>query len=173
VLALSALALHKEGPPPGHTGGFGEPTCRTCHFDGPAEDSLGMLTLGAPERYAPGASYEIVVALRRPEMRAAGFQLSARYASGPQAGRQAGALSATDERARVELSREIQYAGHTEQGTAAAGDSARWVVTWVAPASAGAPVVFHVAANAANGDDSALADYIVLGHRESTPGRRD
>jgi hypothetical protein len=43
----------------------------------------------------------------------------------------------------------------------AAGRPGRWTFRWTAPADApGRAVVFHVAANAANDDDSPLGDFI-------------
>ncbi|HEX9611604.1 MAG TPA: choice-of-anchor V domain-containing protein, partial [Gemmatimonadales bacterium] len=48
---------------------------------------------------------------------------------------------------------------HTLAGTSvAAGGTGRWTFRWTAP-DAGA-VAFHVAANAANDDDSPLGDFI-------------
>jgi len=36
-------AVHEEGPPPGHTGGFGEPTCQECHSEFDVNASSGAL----------------------------------------------------------------------------------------------------------------------------------
>jgi len=42
--AERAQAGFPDGPPPAHTGGFGEPTCRACHFDGDLNAEGGGLT---------------------------------------------------------------------------------------------------------------------------------
>jgi hypothetical protein len=164
-------SAYQEGAPPAHTGGFEEPSCQRCHADGPLNDSLGRIVVeGLPERYASGKRYRITVTLSRPEMRLGGFQLSARFAGGERAGRQAGTLRATDDRARLSDTAGVQYAGHTAAGSALTGrDSARWVIEWTAPAAPAGAVVFHTAANAANDDDSELGDNIYTRSVTSRP----
>lgn len=163
LLVAVAASPYADGPPPGHTGGFGEPTCRACHFDNPLDAPGGELALSAvPGEWRPGESYRIRIELRRPSMKRAGFQLSARYAAGERAGEGAGRLFPADGRSRVADSAGIDYASHTPEGTAVAvADSAAWEVGWRAPDDALARVVFHVAANAANGDDSEFGDHIL------------
>ncbi len=146
-----------DGPPPAFTGGFGEPTCRQCHSDVPAPDPAGAVAVrGLPARYLPGARYVLTVRLGRPEMVAAGFQLSARGEDGSQAG----TLRPLDERAAVRTSGGVQYAGHTRAGTVVAGDSTSWRVEWTAPRRTGGSVRFHLAGNAADGDESQLGDHV-------------
>jgi len=162
--AERARAGYPEAPPPAHTGGFGEPTCRACHFDGELNVEGGGLTLdGIPAAYRPGERYRITIALRRGEMKRGGFQLAARFAEGAAAGRQAGSLRAPDERVKVTegTTGGVQYASQTRPGIqlSEAGRIA-WVVEWTAPSSASGPVVFHAAANAANGDESQFGDFI-------------
>ncbi|QXD17168.1 hypothetical protein GQ464_006280 [Rhodocaloribacter litoris] len=161
MLSLLGAGLYgyADGPPPAHTGGFGEPTCYACHFDGPETPSAGSLTLdGLPAAYEPGAGYLLTVTLAHPGLGAAGFQLSARLADGQPAG------TLTPGNARVQVQHVeatgMVYAAHTKAGTGlTAPDTARWTLRWTAP-TAGGPVVFHLAANAANGDDSAFGDVI-------------
>lgn len=150
-----------DGPPPAHTGGFAEPTCRACHADYPLNDGGTLAIEGAPPAYEPGRSYTLRIVLRHPELRRAGFQLSARFASGQARGRQAGTLRAADETASVVSEGDVSYAQHTRRGTtvAAPGEHA-WTVHWIAPADASADVVLHVAANAANDDFSEFGDRI-------------
>ena len=157
---------YADGPPAAHTGGFGEPTCHRCHFDHSLNESSlrARLTLAdAPASFTAGRRYRLRVAVSQPEMRAAGFQLTARFADGPQAGRQAGSFRAADARADVRTTRgsSIQYAQHTRVGTVlTATDSAAWTIEWTAPRTSAGRVVFHVSANAANGDDSEFGDHI-------------
>lgn len=171
--ALSALpplaGAYRTGPPAAHTGGFGEPTCAECHHqDAAAGEAVGgadarpagALTIVAPERYRPGATYDIRVTLADPHAAAAGVQLAARFADGAAAGDQAGTLAALDSTMRVVTGGDVAYASHTAAGaTLARPGHASWVVRWTAPAGGGL-VVFHAAANAANDDDSEFGDRI-------------
>jgi len=164
---------YADGPPPGHTGGFGEPTCHRCHFDGEVDAPGGELRIeGVPERYASGRRYELIVVLERDSgMARAGFQLAARRAAGERAGLPAGALEAVDPCVQVvagegpevpKVGREagLRYASHTETGSRVEGEGrARWRVLWRAPADS-TGVVFHAAANAANGDASEFGDRV-------------
>ncbi len=162
ALALIA-AFFKKGPPPAHTGGFGEPTCRECHFDaGLNEPGGGVAIAGAPDRYTAGRTYELAVTLRRAGMLRGGFQLAARFADGDSLGRQAGALAPTDARTAVvwDTTTHVGYIEHTEAGSAVTNAAVRWTIRWTAPAAARGAVIFHVAANAANDDDSPLGDFI-------------
>ena len=175
ILALLALAApltaaYREGPPPAHTGGFGESTCQACHFDNDLNEAAGSLTLeGIPPVFAPDERYRLRVTLARPGLAAAGFQLAMRFAEGPEHGRQAGTLRAIDDRVKVTHHAEtgIFYAQHTETGARASG-SATWVVEWT-PGPRTSPVVFQVAANAANDDASEFGDYIYADDTVSIP----
>jgi hypothetical protein len=161
LLVTAARAAYDARPPLAHTGGFGEPSCRECHFDGPTRPADALSLGGLPDRYQPGRVYSLEVAIRDTTARVGGFQLSARVAQGPHAGSQAGTLCAVG--VRVEVATDsvtgVQYASHAR---AAPADSLRWTLTWQAPAEEVGAVIFHVAANSANDDDSMLGDVIVL-----------
>ena len=165
LASLAAAPLFKTGPPAGHTGGFGEPTCRACHSDAGLNEPGGELTIsGAPAAYEPGRTYALEVVLRRAGMLRAGFQLAARFADGPAAGAQAGDLGPGDARSGViaDTVSRVRYIEHNLAGTALVGDAGRWQVSWTAPGNArgGGAVLFNVAGNAANDDDSPLGDFI-------------
>lgn len=148
-----------RGAPPGVTGGFGEPTCLQCHFGGSLNEPGGSLDIdGLPARYTPGEAYRLIVRLRREPLGAAGFQLSARTASGTQAGE----LAAGGMQTQVQAGPGgVQYAGHTEAGSSpTAPGIAEWTVTWTAPARGAGPVRFHASANAGDGDNSPIGDYV-------------
>jgi hypothetical protein len=170
AFAATRPASYRAAPPPGHTGGFGEPSCHTCHFDndlneGWNTEESALVLDGVAGSYAPGRTYRITVRLRHPELRRGGFQLAARYASGEAQAREAGSLRALDDRVAVTHfgSPAVGYAHHTDAGSDVATEgTARWVLEWTAPADALAPVVFHIAANAANDDDSELGDKIFV-----------
>ncbi len=160
---------YADGAPPGFAGGFGESGCDSCHFDGAVNAAPGRVTLtGVPERFTPGTAYPITITLSRPEMKMAGFQLTARFENG---GAQAGTMAAgpgEDKRIKIEPGT-IQYANQrlagaelTEAGTA------KWTVVWTAPAAPGT-VLFHVAANAANKDEAARGDFVYTAMAVSRP----
>jgi hypothetical protein len=172
LAGLSASAeAYRSGAPAAHTGGFGEPHCGACHFTGRPNADAGSARIEAPGQYQPGASYEIAVVVTHPDLLAAGFQLTARFADGARAGRQAGRLVPTDGRTRAAPgSNAITYIGHTEAGAIpATAGLGHWVVRWTAPDS-GEPVLFHVAANAANDDDSEFGDHVYLARHRTEPG---
>ncbi|HEX8906359.1 MAG TPA: choice-of-anchor V domain-containing protein [Longimicrobiaceae bacterium] len=161
--AHPAGAAFPDTPPPARTGGFGEQTCRACHFDGELNAAGGTFSIsGIPERYTPGQTYRLTISLQRTAMQAGGFELAARFAAGDSAGRQAGTLRASDERAQVKTAASgIQYASHTRPGIQLTAEGRiAWVLEWTAPESAAGDVVFHAAANAANDDNSPLGDFI-------------
>ena len=154
----------RDAPPLAYTGGFGEQTCIACHMDGELNEPGGTLTIeGLPARYQPGQRYTLTLVITHAALRAAGFELSARFASGADSARQAGAFSVSGDRAAVSLEEttRVQYVHHLRPGaTPPSPGSARWTVSWTAPAAASGPVVFHAAANAANDNDSPMGDYI-------------
>lgn len=153
------LMASASGPVPARTGGFGEMTCYQCHWDNSLNDTAGQISLsGVPETYTPGERYPITVAIAHPELVKGGFQMSARFEDG----RNAGALLSPDEltEAIPDDGGRITYIQHTSMGSrTAAKGQARWNMEWTAP-QGGGPVVFHLAGNASNGDSSPLGDYI-------------
>lgn len=171
VLPPTARA-YRSGPPAAHTGGFGEATCIACHW-GETEAPGDGLVIRAPALYQAGRTYEVGIELRDPALAAAGFQLAARFADGPGAGRQAGRLTPADSTVAVVTSGAgVQYASHSPAGTGPAGDGvARWTVRWTAPTE-GAPVVFHGVGNAANDDFSEYGDRIHVGVSRVAPAAK-
>lgn len=156
------LAVYPDSPPAGFAGGFGEGTCHSCHFEAEPNQGPGSVRLlGLPEAYAPGERYEITVELTRPGLVLGGFELTARHVEG---GAQAGELAAPpgeEARIGVTVSRDIAYAHHRLEGTEpVAPDTARWTVLWTAPAAPAGAVAIHVAANAADGDETVYGDLI-------------
>jgi hypothetical protein len=162
LLAAASTARFPVAPPPAHTGGFGEPTCQSCHDGNALNDPAGAVELrGLPAAgWTPGERYRLTVVVRRPGMQRGGFEAAARFAAGADSGRQAGRWHAPDARTALTEERAVAYVHHTDLGAEPAADSAAWTVEWTAPASAAAPVVFHVTANAASGDGSAFDDYV-------------
>jgi hypothetical protein len=166
------LLAYREGPVPAVTGGFGEPTCQKCHFDRALNDRQGSLRIeGVPGTYAAGQSYRLTVVVRRPLLARAGFEMSARFTSG----QQAGDFRTLDGRLQtiMEAGKSVQYIQHTKTGSQSERPGeARWSLIWIAPPAAIGTVQFHIAANASNNDDSPLGDFIYAATRTIWPAVR-
>jgi hypothetical protein len=174
-LPLAASAF-KEGPYPNVTGGFGEQSCHLCHLDNAVNAAGGGVTLaGVPETFVPGQRYPIAVTIRREGLRRGGFEIAARFASGKQKGRQAGAWTPQDTRVQLipgAVDKALTFVQHNLMGSRVSETGANtWMLEWTAPPPPAAPVQFNVAANASNNDDSPLGDYIYLKMLRSTPQR--
>jgi hypothetical protein len=170
TMRLVASHTYAEGAPPGFSGGFKEETCHGCHFHAEPNSGGGRVTIdGLPARFAAGERYTLTVTLTKAGMRRAGFQLAARFKDG---GAQAGTLAAPSgeaERVGVESQSGVQYAGHKQAGSSVSGaDTARWTIEWTAPDGSG-PVILHVAANAADGNERADGDVVYTTTAESAP----
>jgi hypothetical protein len=174
-LSITAVAF-KEGPYPNVTGGFGEQSCHLCHLDNPVNAPGGSVEMeGVPPAYVAGQTYPITVRVKREDVRRAGFEIAARFASGRQKGRQAGTWRVPDARAQLipgAVDKALTFVQHNLAGsrTSTAGMN-QWTIEWTAPSPASAPVQFNVAANASNNDDSPLGDYIYTKVVRSTPSK--
>jgi hypothetical protein len=158
---LVASHAYADGAPPGFSGGFKEDSCHGCHFHEELNAAPGRVAIdGVPATFTPGERYTLTITLTRSGMKLAGFQLAARFRDG---GAQAGTLTAGPDdagRIKVESQGGVQYAGQNKAGASVgAADAVKWTVVWTAPNSGGA-VTFQVAANAANGNESADGDFI-------------
>jgi hypothetical protein len=163
---FAALAF-KEGPYPNVTGGFGEQSCHLCHLDNAVNAPGGTLEMtGVPPSYAPGQTYPITVTLSRQGMRRGGFEIAARFASGRGKGKQAGTWRITDARLQLiagAVDQSLTFVQHNLLGSRVVSTGMNtWTIDWTAPSPAAAPVLFNVAANASNNDDSPLGDYIYV-----------
>jgi hypothetical protein len=189
---LGSAALGRVGrdrPPPAHTGGFSEPLCTTCHIQADVNAGTGSIAIaGLPHEYESGATYTLTITIAQEGLRAGGFQISARFEDGAQAGSLA-AAQADEARVDVTAQNGVQYSHHVYAGTqAVAPDTARWHVVWTAPPAArvspapqaagtspaphaAGPVIFHVAGNAADDDESPLGDMIYAISARSVPGK--
>jgi hypothetical protein len=158
---------YAEGAPPGFSGGFTEQSCDACHFHAAPNSGPGRLAIeGVPDRFAAGEPYRLSILLTHPGMKLAGFQLTARFKDD---GSQAGTLakdSPSDRAIGIEAQSGIQYAGQRRESAAVVmPEGSLWTVIWTAPSEA-RTIVFHVAANAANGDERTDGDYVYTLTRE-------
>lgn len=152
---------HADAPPPGHTGGFGEPTCRECHDEFELNLDGSLTVEGLPGSYRPGETYTVTLVLESEGMARAGFQAAVRYASGARAGTSAGSLTPIGATVVVRTEPDgPTLVQHAPGALWTDGGAASWSFAWTAPAAAGGPVALHVAANSANGDDSPFGDIV-------------
>lgn len=163
--ALAIPSTHAAGAPAGYTGGFGEPTCQSCHSEYAVNLDGRLVVEGLPKQWEPGRSYTLTLVLESEGMERAGFQAAIRWADGGDgAGTSAGELRPVDDRvATVPTGPEnVAYVGHAPDGLPTEpGTPASWTLEWVAPeGSCDGDVVFHAAANSANGDDSPFGDIV-------------
>ena len=126
-----------------------------------------------PPAWSPGRTYTFDVVLRHAGVGRTGFQAAARFAYGSDAGRDAGRFRAGAGAAVVSgLNAHVTYVQHAEEGTLPQWpDSARWRITWTAP-DRGGRIVLHIAANAANNDDSPLGDFVYTATRTTEPAEK-
>lgn len=153
---------HSEGPLPGFTGGFGEPTCAACHFGAPLNEPGATLELiGLEGGYRPGQQHPVTVRFESFDMLAAGFQGAFRFEDGDRRGAGAGKIRLLDDRVTVVRGGDgdTEYVQHTRAGSAPISDAIEWTFEWRAPETE-APVVLHIAANSGGGDDSPLDDLV-------------
>jgi hypothetical protein len=164
--------MHATGPPPGHTGGFGEPTCVACHTEYGLNEPGGMLRVeGLPPAYEPGGQYALTVRLETEDMGAGGFQMAMRFLDGPEPGLSAGSWEPLD--ANVTVTPDsidgTPYVHHTQVGSRVSDPHvATWTMLWHAPEAGGA-VMLNAAANSGNGDDSPYGDLIYTFSAEASP----
>lgn len=164
-------AAHIEGAPPGHTGGFGEPTCATCHSGAPLNEPGGTLdVIGLEGGYRPGRRHPVTVRFESFDMLSAGFQGSFRFEDGDRRGAGAGEVRPLDERVTVVrgADSDTEYVQHTRAGTTPTDGVSEWTFEWRAP-EAEAPVVLHLAANSGSGDNSPLDDLVYAVSLALTP----
>jgi len=142
------------------TGGFGEETCRSCHFDYDLNMDGGSLVLdGVPESYESGKDYEITVTLQAEQLEVGGLQLTTRFEDGSQAGE----FSWDGELLMFtpSISDEVKYLQHTADGTEPSSEGEiQWTFTWTSPEVNDGEVILNIAANSGNYDDSSFGDWI-------------
>jgi hypothetical protein len=150
VFTLNAARAFPDGAPWGAANPAAEQNCATCHFDAdPIRDSAALVISGLPLYPAPDTIYELEIIFEDPDTVTAGFQLIAQAVN-----HEAGTFSSTEA--------EVEFIGAVIRSTAPVRSDARvlWKIEWRAPTAIVSPVVFYVAASAANDDGSPFGDTI-------------
>ena len=158
ALAAQQMPNSSQGPRPGHTGAFGEPSCRSCHYDYELNEPGATIRLNSlPSIYEPERRYALQLVVQHAQLKRGGFQVTARFENGAPAGK----LEPADTTLlRIQQLHGIDYLSHTGAGSdEVRGDSVVWQFNWVAPRS-DQRVVFSTAVNVANQDASELGDRI-------------
>ena len=142
-----------------YTGGFGEQSCHSCHFDYDLNQPEGNLSVsGIGESFEPGKEYQIGLKVERDDLAKAGFQMTARFSDSTQAGSfEIGENLTTT----PNIENDISYVQHGVGLVEAENGEKSWQVSWIAPDQK-KPVIINIAANAANGDASEFGDWIYL-----------
>jgi hypothetical protein len=158
-----------SGPPAGYTHAPGELDCADCHTT-PAQSS-GTLTLGVPDRYTPGQTYDITVTHASTDATRVrwGFEMTALDS----ADQKAGTFAPSDALTRVVNGEgpfpAREYVEHTSAGTFPGQQSgANWSFRWTAPSEDVGPVTFYLAGNQANGDGNSSGDNIYFTFESAT-----
>ncbi|MFL6336846.1 MAG: CHRD domain-containing protein [Pyrinomonadaceae bacterium] len=160
---------YSSGPPAGYTHAPGELDCADCHTT-PAQSS-GTLTLGVPDRYTPGQTYDITVTHASGDATRVrwGFEMTALDS----ADQKAGAFAPSDDLTRVVGGEgpfpAREYIEHTSKGTfPGQQNGAGWTFKWTAPSEDVGPVTFYLAGNQANGDGNSSGDNIYFTFKSAT-----
>ena len=146
----NAARAFPDGAPWGAANPAAERNCATCHFDvDPVRDSEALVIDGLPLKPAPGANYDLEIVFEDPEAVVAGFQLIAK--AGDQ---QAGIFDSS--------AAGVEFIGAAIRSTVPFSSDAgvSWKVEWRAPDVIESPIVFYIAASAANDDGSPFGDTI-------------
>lgn len=154
---IQTSAAFSSGPPASNTGAPGEASCSNCHIPNAGN---GQFTITAPQNYAPGQTYQIMVRhIASDQSRKRwGFQLTA-LANNTAAGSFANLTSNT----QIIAGGGRSYIEHTSPGTFVNQvNGAIWTFNWIAPPTNVGPVTFYAAGNQANNDGTSSGDQIYL-----------
>lgn len=150
AFSFDAARAFPDGAPWGAANPTAEQNCSTCHFDDAPVHKSDMLNIdGLPGHPEPGATYDLEINFEDPKTVIAGFQLIAQAAD-----QQAGTF--------VSSAAGIEFVGASIRSTEPIKGNERvsWAVTWRAPEAISTPIIFLVAASAANDDGSPFGDKI-------------
>ncbi len=150
AFTVNAARAFPDGAPWGAANPAADQNCASCHFGAdPVRDSEALVIDGLPVQPAPGAIYELKIIFEDPEIVIAGFQLLVQSRD-----QQAGTF--------VSAGAGVEFIGAAIRSTAPlrSDQGVSWAVEWRAPGVVASPIVFYVAASAANDDGSPFGDTI-------------
>lgn len=150
TITLGAVRAFPNGAPWGSANPAAEQNCASCHFGAePIIDSTALLIKGLPQQLLPGGVYELEVILKDVNAATAGFQLFAFSVDGP-----AGTV--------VSSEAGVEFIGAAIRSTVPIQEDAgfSWTLQWRTMQVISSPIIFYVAANAANDDASPFGDTI-------------
>lgn len=174
-LSLVALAIYalpipltrarSSGSPPGFTNAPDENNCAACHSDYALDSGPGSVRIfGVPANYTPSERVPLSVKVKQNSAPILGFQITAIWDSGPNAGMRAGTLTITDAVQtwlRPNLDNTRDYIVQTSDGaTPTAAQEKTWSFIWQAPATRQGRISFYATGNGGNLDHSTTGDYI-------------
>lgn len=161
------ITVYPEHIAGAYTGGFGEQSCHSCHFDYELNQPEGELAVsGMKDAYKADKEYTIQIKVQREDMSRAGFQMTARFEDGSQAGQ----FELNEEVTTTpNIENTIAYLQHAVGEVEAENGEKNWEIRWRAPDQADQPIIFNIAANAANGDASEFGDWIYVKEIEVEP----
>ncbi len=157
LICTPLVIASSAGAPAGVSGAPGESTCVTCHTGGAVNSGPGRVRIVTESStYAPGQKNRLTVAIEDPNARAWGFLLSARN----DAGASAGVFASVDTFTEAFRESQRQWSTHTVAGLRRnTTGNVTFQIDWTPPEASG-PVVFYVAANAANANGQPTGDRI-------------
>jgi hypothetical protein len=150
AFTFNAARAFADGAPWGAANPAAEQHCASCHFENdPVRDSAALLIDGLPAKPEPGTTYELQIIFEDSDIVIAGFQLIAHAGQ-----EEAGTFTSSDA--------DIEFIGAAIRSTAPARSDGgvSWAIAWRAPGELTLPVIFYVAAAAANDDESPFGDTI-------------
>ena len=174
LMTLGLASARSTGPNGRYTGAPGDNpnACTQCHTGAALNSGKGSVRILFPGggAYQPGATYRLRVAVRDPDQRRWGFQLTARLASNP-AVEQAGNLQPVNDFTRAICqdgknkpctdANPIQFIMHTSDGTRiGTPNGVDFEFDWTAPTAGAGQITFYAAGNAANGNGDNQGDLI-------------
>ncbi len=154
----SPAAANSANPPLSFTGAFREPDCTQCHGGTPNRTGTNLVIANVPAVYTPGATVPIQVQITDPTAASWGFELSARFANGSQAGTFTPS-AAVSVRTGSWGGFAVQYAANSV-AVSQSGNGVTFMAMWTAPPdSSGGTVIFDAAGvSAASGTSSATGN---------------
>ncbi|MCT4581798.1 MAG: T9SS type A sorting domain-containing protein [Flavobacteriales bacterium] len=151
-------ALYSGGADPGKTGAPGEFNCTQCHggFAIPNSSVTNITFSGANNKYIPGSTYTITVALPTAPSPKNGFEIVALRNSDDT---NIGSFTITDAtNTQLRIGGGRTYVTHTSSGNGLT----TWNFDWVAPTNPEGDITFYVAANQSDNNGTTSGDEIHL-----------